>query len=145
MWRWQWITLICKDDSDYLAFKETTWSYRSTFFCKPVPPLSQPIQICCWRWQICKRNYDMYIFIESWNQGPHIFWTKFRNFGHCVRRHSFEKKLRITVNHERSGLEMMFTVFWSQVFWCTRSKEIDFVILSFFDYRKTILFWIWKL
>ena len=40
-----------------------------------------------------------------------------RNLEHCVRRHSFEKqkhekkKLRITVNHERSGLEMMFTVF----------------------------------
>ena len=43
---------ICKDDSDYLAFKETTWSYskfvyRSTFLCKPVPQRSQPIQICC--------------------------------------------------------------------------------------------------
>ena len=41
-----------KDDSDYLAFKENTWSYskfvyRSTFLCEPVPPLSQPIQICC--------------------------------------------------------------------------------------------------
>ena len=39
-----------KDDSDYLAFKETTWSYskfvyRSTFLCEPVPPGSQPI--CC--------------------------------------------------------------------------------------------------
>ena len=35
-----------------LAFKETTWSYSkfvylSTFLCKPVPPRSQPIQICC--------------------------------------------------------------------------------------------------
>ena len=36
-----------KDDSDYLAFKETTWSYRSTFLCKPVSSRSQPIQICC--------------------------------------------------------------------------------------------------
>ena len=41
-----------KDDSDYLAFKETTWSYikfvyRSTFLCEPVLPRSQPIQICC--------------------------------------------------------------------------------------------------
>ena len=44
--------VIFKDDSDYLAFKETTWLYskfvyRSTFLCKPVPPHSQPIQICC--------------------------------------------------------------------------------------------------
>ena len=44
--------LESKDDSDYLAFKETTWSYskfvyHSTFLCKSVPPLSQPIQICC--------------------------------------------------------------------------------------------------
>ena len=36
----------------YLAFKETTWFYskfvyRSAFLCKPVPPHSQPIQICC--------------------------------------------------------------------------------------------------
>ena len=36
----------------YLAFKETTWSYskfiyRSTILCRPVPPRSQPIQICC--------------------------------------------------------------------------------------------------
>ena len=36
---------LCKDDSDYLAFKETTWSYskfvyRSAFLCEPVPPLS---------------------------------------------------------------------------------------------------------
>ena len=43
---------IGKDDSDYLAFKETTWSYskfvyRSTFLCEPVPLRSQPIQICC--------------------------------------------------------------------------------------------------
>ena len=41
-----------KDDSDYLAFKETTWSYskfvyRSTYLCQPVPPRSQPIQIYC--------------------------------------------------------------------------------------------------
>ena len=40
-----------KDDSDYLAFKETAWSYSkfvycSTFLCKPVPPRSQPIHIC---------------------------------------------------------------------------------------------------
>ena len=46
---------VCKDDSDYLAFKETTWSYSkfecfvycSTFLCEPVLPHSQPIQICC--------------------------------------------------------------------------------------------------
>ena len=55
---------VCKDDSDYLAFKETTWSYSkfecfvycSTFLCAKlaslaVPPRSQPsvalIQICC--------------------------------------------------------------------------------------------------
>ena len=41
-----------KDDSDYLAFKETTWLYskfvyRSTFLCEPVLLHSQPIQICC--------------------------------------------------------------------------------------------------
>ena len=40
-----------KDDSEYLVFKETAWSYSkfvyySTFLCKPVPPGSQPIQIC---------------------------------------------------------------------------------------------------
>ena len=45
-------TDFIKDDSDYLAFKETTWSYskfvyRSTFLCKPVPPRAQPIKICC--------------------------------------------------------------------------------------------------
>ena len=43
---------IHKDDSDYLAFKETTWSYskfvyHSTFLCEPVPPRSQSIEICC--------------------------------------------------------------------------------------------------
>ena len=36
---------VGKDDSDYLAFKETTWSYnkfvyRSAFLCEPVPSLS---------------------------------------------------------------------------------------------------------
>ena len=41
-----------KDDSDYLAFKETTWLYskfvyRSAFLFEPVLPHSQPIQICC--------------------------------------------------------------------------------------------------
>ena len=41
-----------KDDSDYLAFKETTWSYRkfvccSAFLCKPVLLHPQPFQICC--------------------------------------------------------------------------------------------------
>ena len=39
---------IIKDDSDFQAFKETTWSYskfvhHSAFLCR----LSQPIQICC--------------------------------------------------------------------------------------------------
>ena len=39
--------ITSKDDSDYLAFKETTWSnsksvYCSAFLCKPVPPRSQP-------------------------------------------------------------------------------------------------------
>ena len=48
----QWGDIISKDDSDYLAFKETTWSYckfvyRSTFLCKSVSTRSQPIQICC--------------------------------------------------------------------------------------------------
>ena len=45
---------VIKDDPDYLASNsiETTWSdskfvYSSTFLCKPVPPHSQPIQICC--------------------------------------------------------------------------------------------------
>ena len=46
------LAMYAKDDSDYLVFKETTWSYskfvyRSTFLCEPVPPCSQPIQICC--------------------------------------------------------------------------------------------------
>ena len=45
-------TDFIKDDSDYLAFKETTWSYnkfvyQSSVLCEPVPPHSQPIQICC--------------------------------------------------------------------------------------------------
>ena len=61
-------SFLGKDDSDYLAFKETTWSYskfvyRSTCLCEPVPLHSQPIQICCPRMKICKRNYNMYIFI----------------------------------------------------------------------------------
>ena len=43
---------LFKDDSDYQAFKETTWSYSkfiydSTILCEPVPPHSQPNQICC--------------------------------------------------------------------------------------------------
>ena len=46
------IEVTGKDDSYYLAFKETTWSYckfvyRSTFLCKPVPQRSQLIQIYC--------------------------------------------------------------------------------------------------
>jgi hypothetical protein len=51
-----------------LAFKETTLSYSkfvysSTFLCEPVPLRSQPIQICCTTYmQICKPNYDMYVF-----------------------------------------------------------------------------------
>ena len=43
---------LFKNDSDYQAFKETTWWYSkfiycSTILCQPVPPRSQPIQICC--------------------------------------------------------------------------------------------------
>ena len=39
------LSLSIKDDSDYLAFKETSLSYtkfvyRSAFLCEPVPPLS---------------------------------------------------------------------------------------------------------
>ena len=49
---WDSQTLAKKDDSDYLVFKETTWwyskfVYSSTFLSEPIPPLSQPIQICC--------------------------------------------------------------------------------------------------
>ena len=55
VFRWKYIIPIIvnsKDDSDYLAFKETTWSYSkfvycSTFLCEPVPPGSPPIQIYC--------------------------------------------------------------------------------------------------
>ena len=60
------IEVTGKDDSYYLAFKETTWSYskfvyHSTCLCETVPLHSQPIQICCPRMKICKRNYNMYI------------------------------------------------------------------------------------
>ena len=44
--------VLIKNDSDYLAVKETTWSYSKFFncpayLCKPVPLRSQQIQICC--------------------------------------------------------------------------------------------------
>ena len=43
---------ICKDDSDYLTFKETAWLYRkfvyrSAFLCEPVPPLSAHSNLLC--------------------------------------------------------------------------------------------------
>ena len=77
----------------------------------------------------------MYIFIESWNQGPHIFGRNLEISVTVWGDTPLKKKLRITVNHERSGLEMMFTVFWSQVFWYTRSKKY---ILSFCLFLITV-------
>ena len=60
-----------KDDSDYLSFKETTWSYskfvyRSTFLCEPVLQRSQPIQICCTMITICQYPLINYPTLLSW-------------------------------------------------------------------------------
>ena len=43
-----------KDDSDYLAFKETTWLYRkflyhSTFLCEPVRRALSPFKFAVWQ------------------------------------------------------------------------------------------------
>ena len=52
---------IGKDNSDYLAFKETNWLYRkivyhSDFCASLYPRVFSPFKFAVRRWQICKRN-----------------------------------------------------------------------------------------
>ena len=65
----QWVQMSFKDESDYLAFKETTWFYsefvyHSTYLCEPVLLRSQPIQICCTT--ITKGSFNSCTYI-SWD------------------------------------------------------------------------------
>ena len=76
-----------KDDSDYLAFKETTCSYSkfvycSTFLCKPVLPRSQPSQICCTmitNMQMKLRYVHLYNLTSTIQVGK-TGWLKIRRF-----------------------------------------------------------------
>ena len=60
---------VIKDDSDYLAFKETTCSYSKNFYCyaflcKPVPPLSAHSTLLYDNNKYANGTMiDMYIFI----------------------------------------------------------------------------------